>query len=434
MKEERKQELKRLLIESQKHVYIERRGEVISASRYREYHLYKGYDPSIRSYRSISPRIKEGPIKNQLLDFIQDELSEYIVDGMLYPVVTFVWGGKWQCSLEDFLQSLLRISIVWGGERAILNLERYLDENYVPFQHVALITGIKVDKELKISDKVRLIPLHESPEELPDYLPIDRERFMESHFLGKALLLIEKIAEPAFFTSGKLVPPPKLYEKIMGDENEKFKATNFCVALSLVCNNPVQISIGWTNLSEDEFLCEIGGRGTASFHPIVNRINSRIVESQIKDAMCLHHKLSDLELKDLNVLRVAIYRLASSHLDKGIVDKMIDLGIAFESLYLNRGNRDQLAVTFRIRAAWYLGKDAEDRRRLMKLLRRVYKYRSMAVHAGQLPGAFKVGKEWILMLDFIQDAQELCRQTIMKVIQAGKFPDWDDLIVGKNGT
>ena len=34
------------------------------------------------------------------------------------------------------------------------------------------------------------------------------------------------------------------------------------------------------------------------------------------------------------------------------------------------------------------------------------------------------------MSEFIKRAQDLCRQSIIKVLKNGQFPDWDSLILG----
>ena len=65
------------------------------------------------------------------------------------------------------------------------------------------------------------------------------------------------------------------------------------------------------------------------------------------------------------------------------VDKMIDLGIALESLYLS--GRKNLSLKFRRRASWFLKKDEADRKALKKRFKKVYDLRCDAVHEGKLP-------------------------------------------------
>ena len=92
-------------------------------------------------------------------------------------------------------------------------------------------------------------------------------------------------------------------------------------------------------------------------------------------------------------------------------DRMIDLGIAFESLYL-KGLDSELSFRFQLRAAWYLGKDQTDREALMGEFKQIYDYRSKAVHTGALPLRVTFGGKQIKMMEFIRQSQDLCLQSI----------------------
>ena len=108
---------------------------------------------------------------------------------------------------------------------------------------------------------------------------------------------------------------------------------------------------------------------------------------------------------------------------------MIDLGIAFEALYLSDVN-EELTFRLAVRAAWYLGKDKADREKLLTKFGHIYRCRSKAVHSGKLEPTVKFGEESVPVSDFIEKAQDLCRQSILKILEDGKFPDWNSLILG----
>ena len=90
-----------------------------------------------------------------------------------------------------------------------------------------------------------------------------------------------------------------------------------------------------------------------------------------------------------------------------------------------------------VRASWYLGKGEEDRKRLFVVFRELYKCRSKVVHGQELTKKnVTIGAETIPMSKFITHAQDLCRESIKKIIEycseEGKFPKndyWDDLIL-----
>ena len=61
----------------------------------------------------------------------------------------------------------------------------------------------------------------------------------------------------------------------------------------------------------------------------------------------------------------------------------------------------------------------------------IYDLRSMAVHNGEVPKRIKIRKEESVPTSaFIPRAQDLCRQSIIKILKNGKFPDWNNLILG----
>ena len=62
-----------------------------------------------------------------------------------------------------------------------------------------------------------------------------------------------------------------------------------------------------------------------------------------------------------------------------------------------------------------------QRRSIRKTLRDAYDTASKAVHLGEIPDG--VGPK-------LCDAQDLCRQGILKLLLEGSPPDWGDLILG----
>ena len=85
---------------------------------------------------------------------------------------------------------------------------------------------------------------------------------------------------------------------------------------------------------------------------------------------------------------------------------------------------------FSIRAARHLGKDKEDRNKLLSTFKDIYRCRSNAVHNGQLDETVRFEGERIPVSDFIEKAQDLCRKSIKKIMKDGEIPNWDSLILG----
>ena len=95
----------------------------------------------------------------------------------------------------------------------------------------------------------------------------------------------------------------------------------------------------------------------------------------------------------------------------------------------------KLSFQFRLRASWFLGKDVLHRKELMKVFSKVYEWRSKVVHTGKIPNKTKkIPFTQEEINEFIKNAQDLCRDSIMKIVEDGKFPDWNNLILGEESS
>ena len=166
-------------------------------------------------------------------------------------------------------------------------------------------------------------------------------------------------------------------------------------------------------------------------------------ETEIDEAKCLYRSLNKLDSGDRKKLRIPIDRWMKSKTSGDPDDKIIDLGIAFEALYLSDiKEKTELSFRLRLHAAWHLGKDKKCRKALMKEFWEIYNWRSAVVHTGKLPKK-KVSKKKKIpyteqeVVEFIERAQDLCQQSIIKIMGKRKFPKWADLIldgeVGSSG-
>ena len=488
MTDERKQELTQLLQETMKGLQIryEYGPLPIPIDIYRRYveERWTSYGVDFLSF-AYSTRFtifivgENGELKpfykidrnSKLLNFIQDELAPFIRKGNIPEISTgsyivesdFTDGSRLFCprgginQQHHILERLLHIAIVRGIEEAISAFERSSCPEGVHgfFQFVALVEGIRIETEIPIFDGVRLVPLpslQEShiAEEVLRYLPgfPYRASFDQARsFYGKTLLVIDL---PGFSIFHK--PPHQLFEQGTKISDLKFEVEeqhvkchnrkeisvfvkSFFQALSLVCNSTFEIyDIGWF-LEEDRSL-HAQSEMTGNLYPFQKRdlfagcIMAK--RSEIDKAKCLYDRLTELNTETSEKLQISINRWIKSKTIQTSEDKMIDLGIALESLYLPKDNIDQLAFQLRLCASWHLGKNKEDRKKLIDEFKAIYTLRSKAIHNGDVPEKIKIrkGEEPIDTSEFILRAQDLCRQSIIKILENGKFPDWNNLILG----
>ena len=162
------------------------------------------------------------------------------------------------------------------------------------------------------------------------------------------------------------------------------------------------------------------------FEPLGNP--PELDKADIEKAKCLYKRLINLDTKDKEKLQIAIDRWVESKTERSYLDKIIDLGIAFESLYVSDSS-GEITFKFSVRAAWHLGKNKEHRNELLTKFKQIYNCRSKAVHSGDLDPTVKFGEERIPISEFIEKAQDLCRESIIKIMKKGRFPNWDSLIL-----
>ena len=391
--------------------------------------------------------IKNESTKSQLLDFITSEIGRFIKARGI-DTAFFLQGGEdvdpeKGYPVEDLLWQLLRVAIVHGLEKAVSDFDRYASHNHVHVYEKAILEGIRLERQIQIDDRVRLVPLPDSVSDLRDCLPeVTRHPIFDQspeYFCGKALLIVRFLLSPAFFA-----PSEQQREKIRkSDRLMDIKGgLDKCVhALSLACNRPVEISTYWPSWPKDE-LFNLAPYTSSSFSCIVNRCSPSLDPTKIGNTV-IHEFARMYKVMDRNSelgakLRVPISRWLASmtpaYSDDVLADQLIDLGIALETLYLS-DIRDKGELSFRlcVNASWYLGEDVEARKRLMTIMKNVYDYRSRAVHSGAVPTNIKIGGKEIKMYQLIRQAQVLCRMSIVKIINDGRFPNWKNLVLGDEG-
>ena len=467
MTEDRKQELTQLLHEAMGSLTISPRSPnrfqlpVLDVHAYRDilkqYWKYHSFDP-IPIVKRYELHIGNETVESKLLDFIRVEFAPCIQEDSIQSASFFI-GGSGSPSgypLDYLLNQLLKIAIVHGMEGALQEFERCTQNEDGYFEYIALLEGIKLEAAVQVFEGIKLISLPNTTSELQHYLSDfilwgdQPSTFQPSVFCGKTLLIIDASVSPIFhkpfpeiFREGFKAEHIPFKSKIVCREFPNLKVENFyeqfCRVLSLSCNSAVQYSRTWKRLAEDELfnLHSMRDIGITTYYK-VNQIRNDIMigESHIDEAKHLYNLLTNLNTGTLEELQIPIDRWIKSKTSVNPVDKIIDLGIALEALYLSETDYNrEIRFRFSLHAAWHLGKEKEHRKELMKEFKAIYDWRSTVVHTGKLRNKTKRTPFTPEETEaFITNAQDLCRDSIMKILVDGKFPDWNDLILGEESS
>ena len=403
-------------------------------------------EESSRFLREFNPDISNYAVKSRLLDFMRKEFSPFIHDDTILTACHFLTRlYNVGCPLQKLVEQLLKIAIVRGIDATVSEVDRCTQGSPASAQYWAILEGISLEREFQVFDGVRLIPLPNAKSPLPRCLRRRPRTMSEDFFREKTLLIIDCCISPMFLKPFKARTPREYDER--GNHAFRVKvndggSSNFnmnessmsllCSVLSFSCNAPVQISYRAKFWEKSELFNLRDGMGSGGyFSEEYFGTPVKLGKPQIDEAKLLYEILAGLESKISEPLRITVDRWVKSKTSKDPVDQIIDLGIAFECLYLSDLD-DSNALSFQLglRAAWHLANNKHERIELQKEFREIYNWRSKVVHTGKLPKNKKISFTESEVVAFIARAQELCRKAILKIMVAGKVPSWKDLILG----
>lgn len=353
-------------------------------------------------------------------------------------------GYEQESKVRDFAKGLIWHAAALGPLHVVRILSDSMEGKSLPFRTSSLLLGFTVDQQLDLHNGVRVTPLPKSSDALPDSLPLTISMSVKD-LLGRAVLSVDCSVCPALF-----------HPRSCRNENEvpqthwaleEASRSTFYEALTLVCDSYVHSILSWSDFGElNIFPSEIYGYSPVWVSVVDNRQHTGWVRNprtgvttlssgyapvpvlsleDLERAYKIHGVLDDLKKKNPR-FGIAVDRwIRSKRSDQATKDGFIELRIALEALYLD-GNRGDLTFRLSTRGAWHLGRDATERVKIADTLKKFYGAASKVVHA-DVPKEKKKNRE---DLDCLEDARKICRRGILKVVEQGKLPDWDKLIMG----
>ena len=421
----------------------------------------------------LDPRIRNKRVGLELQQFIKSELRVFLNPDRFsitmfriehsnrhgYCLIPYMAHAN---SLNSLIKHLLRITIAWGIGEAVSAFDRFCCQNGVltTFQHVEVLRGISVNpnQTLQICKGMKLTQI-DNPKYY-DELDKHWSRYLFHEFVFRTstiepwdtLLIIDMpIYHIPHNSHSNSKFPSKIFVKnlplqdnslpslddlpniddlrqefelnvinVFSPKDVKYFVKSFTQLLSLVCNWPIHTSYTWKHFEEDELYSHLCYGSSTPFRNYFQNRNEPLEQSEIEETLRLYESLKQFRSKK-NKLPIAIERWRSSKTNEDIENKVIDLGIALEALYLPDGSSGEITFKLSLRASRFLGTDIRTRKSLMDKFRDIYDCRSKVVHTGKMPH-----KD---MENLVLEMQDLCRCTILKILDEGKFPDWDSLLL-----
>lgn len=172
-----------------------------------------------------------------------------------------------------------------------------------------------------------------------------------------------------------------------------------------------------------------GGSGSWFIYKATGQASKKISQEDIDQISDGIQAFESKNGKEKKVFIRSLSRLAQAKGSRNIDDKVIDLCIALENMPLNDSPKEQLSLSFRMRGAWLLGKNAAQRKELYTKFKNIYRARSEIVHGGDLKKKKDLYKE---ISENITSYLALGEELILELLVSGFPKDWDAVVLGEN--
>ena len=362
----------------------------------------------------------------RLTEVLEAQLANYVVDGRIGNGFVNWFGGTPTLTVAELARGTVRAAAILGPERAARLLNVWSRENRARGRDCAIGYGISLAEPVHLSAGVHFEMLFETQpvqSRLGAFFPgANWWRFAAGDVWEENPFRVEVDFEisPVLFRPGEGIPTPLqtwTHGQWLNDHIE-----SVFDALTLHLDQYVSWNAVWWEFRDlTAFgLCKgvlYRGRSDNMHRYGARKVTHNDLAQSVQ--LFIRHVASSDRRLDMAIARW----VKSKRPYAGMADRFIDLRTAMELLYL-----DDAPIEMRFRlathGAWYLGADFTERREYQRTLRDAYDAASKAVHTGEVKGNEAA--------ELLTTAQSLCRRGILRRLDQGCTPTWNDVILGKN--
>jgi len=357
-------------------------------------------------------------------------------------------------SPSDSIDLLIPFSLIAYADhfdelRVYDDVVKYIQCETIPGVFILAIVGISIMHEVKITDSISLLPFKDIPDSYQKaiYMPdaVDENLYLPGEPLDiikwrKARgTLFNSLIEGSFIAPMSALICRREYPKNTGfNKNDivcmRDKLISICRLLTLLeASSPIPLSFWWQ--PEPWLYCWPNSAGDHTLEPF-DLIPTEVTNiSFTEDMLQVFNKFLSLDTTIKKKLELPLERLCYSIIRKDLINQVIELGIAIESLFISDDSKNELTYKIQIRAAFLLGKNATKKIEIANLFKELYTYRSKAVHGAQLPN-----KKTQEIKNNINMGQKYLCEAIIKLINLDNKEEkilsknfWDNLIYCNRG-
>jgi hypothetical protein len=135
---------------------------------------------------------------------------------------------------------------------------------------------------------------------------------------------------------------------------------------------------------------------------------------------------------DHKPIDTALFRLSETWGGWNLEERSIDPGISLEAVLMHlpgkpKGENNEISYKLGVRASWLVGATLDERLAMFKKVRRLYDFRSKAVHSGKIETK---PEKWQALDEEIELGIALTGRIIIALLARGAWPKWDELVLG----
>ena len=388
---------------------------------------------SIWSSDKLSARLVEPEVPENLLAKFTDQLRRLLYDYLdpktdrIGNGLVDLMGGMPNPEINRFAEDLIRGAAILGPERLLELLFGWIKGEPFHYKTKTLLIGVSIDQPLALKEGIRISSLPKSLTELTPHLPLfSIPNYGYMGFLGGVILSVDCEAGPPFYAPTESEPFFKDFKHTWANGKiPGLSIETFCEALSLACNNYVYRKFLWRDFEDLEELNTAVGTGMSFVDVPTHSLTIPLSQKHLEQARDIHFGRSSFGEKR-RYLDTAVSRwMKSKRPNAGLADKFIDLRIALEALYLENDYEGEKRFRLAVRGAWHLGANFTERKKYYKTLLDAYSRASKVVHADEAKITEKDKK-------LLADAQDACREGILKRLKEEQKQDWNEIILGKS--
>lgn len=293
---------------------------------------------------------------------------------------------------------------------------------------ITLLTGLIIQNEFKISDSIKILPI--SKLEIWQFQPIINsfhitDTSIKTYFSNYSVifaLVIESSTSPVFVENN--------FENKGNYSTENQVIDDFINSLYLYNND------GQCKIVADWYIPEMLSPCFGFLGGSIGLDNSEF--KYYSDPFINGNQIAILEITEIfknlneanpdfkNKLRIPIERYRNSKTRRYLIDKSIELGIAYESIFLSDSrNSHSKSKKLKDRASEFLTEEGFDKNRIIKIINKMYDIRSDAVHEGKIKKEnYLIEGKRMYVYEILSEAEMLFRIALKKLISKGFMPDW----------